>query len=325
MEEIIFPNQIRMIRRTRGKSMQELADFLGVSLSAVSKIEKGYRRIDQEQLVRIADFLSCPIQDVFVNEATSQPDVLQAWKREQDRRNNVNERNGLKVLGAGLRHLRTQKSMTLSEVAENASMTLSVYHRIEMGQREVSEKEFLNISSALGMKHDDLVSGIYELNKNGSLDEYIQRADTRNKGLPGSLSALASGEAVPTQKEGTLPVYGKPADDGMIEIDRNEATGDITCPSALAKAVDAYGLNLCTRRLGALLPTRSVLLVDPNQTVGVGDIAVYFETGTSAKLISVKEDTNGNLIGLRFNPDEKIELNAKTLAALHRVVFISIP
>lgn len=56
MEEIIFPNQIRMYRRVRGRSMQELADFLGVSLSAVSKIEKGYRRIDQEQLVRIAEF-----------------------------------------------------------------------------------------------------------------------------------------------------------------------------------------------------------------------------------------------------------------------------
>ena len=72
MEEIIFPNQIRMYRRVRGRSMQELADFLGVSLSAVSKIEKGYRRIDQEQLVRIAEFLDCPLQDIFVNEASSQ-------------------------------------------------------------------------------------------------------------------------------------------------------------------------------------------------------------------------------------------------------------
>lgn len=40
MEEIIFPNQIRMYRRLRGRSMQELADHLGVSLSAISKIEK---------------------------------------------------------------------------------------------------------------------------------------------------------------------------------------------------------------------------------------------------------------------------------------------
>ena len=50
MEEIIFPNQIRMIRRTRGKTMKELASVLGVSLSAISKIEKGYRRIDEDQL-----------------------------------------------------------------------------------------------------------------------------------------------------------------------------------------------------------------------------------------------------------------------------------
>ena len=33
MEEIIFPNQIRMYRRLRGRSMQELADHLSVSLS----------------------------------------------------------------------------------------------------------------------------------------------------------------------------------------------------------------------------------------------------------------------------------------------------
>lgn len=59
MEEIIFPNQIRMFRRLRGRSMQELADHLGVSLSAISKIEKGYRRVDQEQLVRVAEFLDC--------------------------------------------------------------------------------------------------------------------------------------------------------------------------------------------------------------------------------------------------------------------------
>ena len=53
MEEIIFPNQIRMHRRLRGMSMQELADHLGVSLSAISKIEKGYRRLNQEQLIQV--------------------------------------------------------------------------------------------------------------------------------------------------------------------------------------------------------------------------------------------------------------------------------
>ena len=89
MEEIIFPNQIRMYRRVRGRSMQELADFLGVSLSAVSKIEKGYRRIDQEQLVRIAEFLDCPLQDIFVNE------TAEFWNRPGDNLNRTSFRPGV--------------------------------------------------------------------------------------------------------------------------------------------------------------------------------------------------------------------------------------
>ena len=145
MEEIIFPNQIRMYRRLRGRSMQELADHLGVSLSAISKIEKGYRRIDQEQLVRVSELLDCPMQDLFVNEQNSQEEVVLSWRREQERRNRINERAGLKTLGAGLRQIRNEKNLTLIEVAESSDMTLSVYHRIEMGQREVSDKEFKNI------------------------------------------------------------------------------------------------------------------------------------------------------------------------------------
>ena len=54
MEEIIFPNHIRMYRRLRGRSMQELADHLAVSLSAISKIEKGERNVSLEILSKIA-------------------------------------------------------------------------------------------------------------------------------------------------------------------------------------------------------------------------------------------------------------------------------
>ena len=156
MEEIIFPNQIRMYRRLRGRSMQELADHLGVSLSAISKIEKGYRRVDQEQLVRVAEFLDCPLQELFVNEQNSQQEIVQAWRREQERRNKINEKTGLKTLGAGLRQIRNEKNLTLIEVSESSDMTLSVYHRIEIGQREVSDKEFKNIAKALGITPEEL-------------------------------------------------------------------------------------------------------------------------------------------------------------------------
>ncbi len=172
MEEIIFPNQIRMIRRTRGRTMKEIASILGVSLSAVSKIEKGYRRIDENQLMKISRFLNCPKESIFVYEKTSQPEVLQAWEKEKERRKQINEKSGLKTLGAGLRYLRGDKMLTLHDVAKGAGLTLSVYHRIEMGQREVTEDQFKKIAHALGFDPEGLQIKIYELDMAGTLQEF---------------------------------------------------------------------------------------------------------------------------------------------------------
>ena len=330
MEEIIFPNQIRMYRRVRGRSMQELADFLGVSLSAVSKIEKGYRRIDQEQLVRIAAFLDCPLQDIFVNEASSQPDVVQAWRREQERRNRVNERSGLKMLGAGLRYIRGQKNLTLADVADGAELTLSVYHRIEMGQREVSEDEISRIARALGYTNEELQKQIYDLDKAGALDEFIQRNDARYRAVSGVKSGypdlpVAKAGAKAERQDVVLSVYGQPAENGMVAIDRQASLGTVSCLASMVNGLSAYAVSLCTRRLGNLLPTRSVLVVDPTKMVGLGDLALMYVNETEARIISIREDIDGKLFGVLWNPEEKIEISEDQIAALHRVVQIILP
>ena len=323
MEEIIFPNQIRMYRRLRGRSMQELADHLNVSLSAISKIEKGYRRVDQEQLVKFAEFLDCPIQNLFVNEQSSQQEVVLAWRREQERRNKLNERNGLKTLGAGLRQIRNEKNLTLVEVAENSDMTLSVYHRIEMGQREVSEKEMKNIAKALKMPLDDLRAQIKELDEKGSLEEIIQRNDAKYKLLSTPRGAIASFENNVADKS-TISVYGIAGNNGNIIINPDEEVKRTDCPSFLQNKKDAYAVNLCTKRLGNVLSTRSILFVDPYEPVGTGDIAIYYVNETEAKIISVRENDDGQLYGVRWLPDEKIALNNDDLKKLHRVVFIKL-
>ena len=174
MEEIVFPNQIRMVRRTRGKTMNEIAKCLNISLSAVSKIEKGYRRLDEKQLSTLSNFLRCSKESLFVYENTSQPEVLAAWEKELNRRKQINEQSGLKTLGAGLRYLRGEKMLTLQEVASGAGMTLSVYHRIEMGQREITEDQFEKIAHALGISAEDLQVKIYDLDSSGKLQEFKQ-------------------------------------------------------------------------------------------------------------------------------------------------------
>lgn len=321
MEEIIFPNQIRMYRRLRGRSMQELADHLGVSLSAISKIEKGYRRVDQEQLVRVAEFLDCPLQDLFVNEQNSQQEIVQAWRREQERRNKINEKTGLKTLGAGLRQIRNDKNLTLIEVAESADMTLSVYHRIEMGQREVSDKEFKNIAKALNLSNDELKENIKSLENKGMLDEIIQRNDAKYKLLSSPRGAV-SAFSTPTQEVAKISVYGVAGKNGDILVDFEQESKKVSRPPQLQNKKEAYGLNLCSRRLGSLLPTRSILFVDPQEVVSVGDIAAYYATDDEAKIISIREDEDGKLYGLRWNPDERIDIGNDDLGNVHKVVAI---
>lgn len=326
MEEIIFPNQIRMFRRLRGRSMQELADHLGVSLSAISKIEKGYRRVDQEQLVRVAEFLDCPLQELFVNEQNSQQEIVQSWRREQERRNKINEKSGLKTLGAGLRQIRNEKNLTLIEVAESADMTLSVYHRIEMGQREVSDKEFKNIAKALEMTAEELKEEIKSLEDKGMLEEIIQHNDAKYKLLStprGAISAFTN--AVNNSQDNIkISVYGTAGKDGNVIIDFDEETKKVQRPVKLFSKKDAYAVNLCTRRLGTLLPTRSILFVDPQDVVSVGDIALYFVDEKEAKILSIREDENGQLYGLRWNPDERIEIGNDDLSKIHKVVAIEL-
>lgn len=322
MEEIIFPNQIRMYRRLRGRSMQELADHLGISLSAVSKIEKGYRRVDQEQLVRVAEFLDCPLQDLFVNEQNSQQEVVIAWRKEQERRNKINEKSGLKTLGAGLRQIRGEKGLTLIEVAEGSDMTLSVYHRIEMGQREVSDKEMKNIAKALKMSVEEMKAHINELNDNGLLDEIILRNDSKYKLFSTARSAISTYEVMPDNAQ--ISVYGVAGRDGNILVDLEEEVKKVACPPQLQGKRDAYAVNLCSRRLGNVLPPRAILFVDPQEPVSSGDIALYYISESEVKIVSVRENENGQLCGLRWNPDEKILFRDDDLTKLHRVVFISL-
>lgn len=313
-----------MHRRIHGMPMQELADHLGVSLSAVSKIEKGYRRLNQEQLIQVAELLDCSLQDLYVNEQNSQQEVVQAWKREQERRSKINQSAGLKTLGAGLRHIRTNKGLTLIEVSEHADMTLSVYHRIEMGQREVSDKEYKNIAKALSMTVDQLKSAIQKLDADGQLEDIIEHNDTRYKVLNNARYANLGVSSVDSNDDILVPLYGVGNAEGNIIVSRSGNFKEVTCPNILRGKQDIYAVNLCTRRLGSLLSSRSVLFIDPSEVVSAGDIALFYINETETKLLSIREDENGQLYGLRWNPEERINFNNEDLTKIHKVAVINL-
>ena len=302
MEEIIFPNQIRMIRRTRGKTMKEIAAVLGVSLSAVSKIEKGYRRIDENQLAKISSFLNCPKESIFVYEKTSQPEVLRAWEKEQERRKQINEKSGLKTLGAGLRYLRGGKMLTLQDVAKGAGLTLSVYHRIEMGQREVTEEQFNKIAHALGFATEELQIKIYELDMAGTLQEF------KKAGKPGIFHPKGGYNDLPLRdisfQNTSLEVYDL----------ENSETPVSTSTLTLPQANKCFAINIEGKTLG--LPAQKLTLLVAKETqAAIGEIAVL-KTQKDFKVGSVAQKDTFVFI----TETETIEL--KDLSSTKKVVAI---
>ena len=323
MEEIVFPNQIRIHRKVRGVPMQDLADKLGISLSAISKIEKGYRRLNQEQLIQVAEVLDCSLQDLYVNEQNSQQEVVMAWRKEQERRQEINKSSGLKVLGAALRYIRNDKSLTLIEVAESSEMTLSVYHRIEMGQREVSDKEYQNIAKSLGFEVEALKNEVKKLDEAGALEEIIIHNDTKYK--INNLPRIANDHNNYIDLEALkVPVFGVSGANGSIVVDRSTSTKEAIKPANLHDKRDVYGVSLCTRRLGSILSNRAVMFVAPTEVASVGDIALYYKSEDEAFVVSVREDEAGQLYGLMWNPEERIYFNNDDFNRIHKVVDIAL-
>ena len=324
MEEIVFPNKIRLIRKMHGHSMQELADFLGISLSAVSKIEKGYRRINQAQMLRILEFLDCNVDDIFLSKDHEDTSILNNWKSEGEKRIKENEQTGLKVFGAGIRYLRSKAGKTLSELAKKIGLTISVYHKIEIGQRDIYKDEFSLICKALNIPENKIIGIIEDLAKSGVLNSYLKANKTSFRVLD-NISMINRS----TGKTGffKIPLYGVPSDDGNIIINKGQSDL-INCPNHDIKYSwqDMYALRLCCRRLGSTFPNNTILYINTSLPVGIGDIAVHkihANDQTEVKVMVIKEDTGG-LYGVLKNPNEKVYLNKSDLDKLEKVVFISV-
>ncbi len=333
-EEIIFPNNIRKIRMTRGIKMTDLAKKAALSLSAMSKIEKGVRCMNQKQLLNLCNLLECKLSDVFIKDSD---EIADKWQGEMKRRLKDNEDNGLKIFGAGLRNIRKSQNKTISDAADAAGMTLSVYHKIEVGQRDIYDQEIKQLAKAFGKTVEGLFKHIADLHASGSLDKHIDKAEAKvrsvlvpNSPLSGiDLSAsLYGAKLYDSARKKLVPIFGVSGDKNIIFKKSDEKM--IVAPSSLEGRTSVYAVIPNVRRMGGAFPEKSYMFVDSESIAGAGDLAIAFDEDfnkieydiqTHAHIVFVKEDAKGKLYGQLFNPDEKIPLN-NTNNTLHKVVQI---
>lgn len=327
-EEIIFPNNIRNIRLANGMKMTELARRTKLSLSAVSKIEKGVRRLNQQQLLNVCNILNCKLSDVFIKESD---DVANQWETEIKRRLDDNEHNGLKIFGSGLRKIRQDTGKTIAQAAKDAGMTLSVYHKIEVGQREIYQNEIEPLAKSFAMSADKLFERISKLYKSGELTKQINKVKERVKSVlvPGNTdsdigihSGLYGAKLYDSARKKLVPVFGNP-EKNAIAFKRVDKTM-IIAPMTLEGRKSLYAVIPDNKSMGGMLPNNSYIFVDADKKVSVGDLALCIDKDfnslseddtATAHIVSVHQDAKGKMYGK--TPDEKI-----TGKTMHKIVMI---
>ena len=328
-EEIIFPNNIRNIRLANGMKMTELARQANLSLSAVSKIEKGVRRLNQKQLLNICNILGCKLSDIFIKESD---EVANQWQDEIKRRLNDNEDSGLKIFGSGLRKIRQQSGKTIAQAAADAGMSLSVYHKIEVGQREIYENEIEPLAESFSYNTQTLLDKIADLYKAGELTKQINKVKERVKSVlvPGNPmsgidhSSLYGAKLYDSARKKLVPVFGGPSGK-EIAFKKSDKTM-IVAPTSLEGHKGIYAIRPNSKRLGGFIPERSYVFADSDMPASVGDLAVCIDSDfnsldageiVKAHIAIVRSDSKGRIYGQVSSPEEKIF--AKTM---HRVVMI---
>ena len=309
-EEIIFPNNIRNIRLANGMKMTELARQAGLSLSAVSKIEKGVRRLNQKQLLNICNILGCKLSDIFIKET-----------------------DGLKIFGSGLRKIRQISGKTIANAAKEAGMTLSVYHKIEVGQREIYENEIEPLAKSFAMTVEGLFEKIATMYKSGELNTQINKVKERVKSVlePGNpLSSidmhggLYGAKLYDSARKKLVPVFGMPSGKA-IAFKKSDKTM-IVAPISLEGRSGIYAVMPNQKRLGGFIPEKSYVFADVDAEVKPGDMAVCIDadfneldsdTTVVAQIVSVRQDSKGKVFGQIVSPEEKI-----TAQTMHKVIMI---
>ena len=329
-EEIIFPNNIRNIRIAKGMKMTELARRSNLSLSAVSKIEKGVRRLNQKQLLNVCTILGCKLSEIFIHESDS---MAKNWQNEIKRRLTDNEGSGLKVFGAGLRKIRQRSEKTIADAAHAAKMTLSVYHKIEVGQREVYANEIDILSKAFGYTPDQLFTEIAKLYNAGELTKQIDKVTARVKSVlepenPTSGLDIRGGvygaRLYDNARKKLVPVFGTPNGKG-IRLKKSDETM-IEAPATLEGRSGIYAVMPNSKRLSGFIPETAYVFADANIKPKTGDLAVCVasnfakmdsEETSDAQIVVVQQDSQGKTCGYVSNPEEKI-----TGKSMHKIVMI---
>ena len=275
--------------------------------------------------------MGCKLSDIFIKDTD---EVATKWQDEIKRRMTDNEDGGLKVFGSGLRKIRQQSGKTIAQAAKDAGMTLSVYHKIEVGQREVYKNEIEPLAKSFAQTVESLFAKIANLYKSGELTKNMDKAKERvraalvaedeSSDLGDMQGHLYGAKLYASARKKLGPVFGAPEGKAIKFIKSDNKM--INTPASLDGRRSVYAVVPNSKRLGGFIPENSYVFADAKKSADVGDLAVFLnedfgalkpDTQIIANIAMVRKDSKGNVYGQLVSPEEKI-----TAKVMHKVIMI---
>lgn len=360
---IVFPNNVRALRRARGfRKLLELGPLAPqIPYVRLSKIERGEVVPRVEELLQIASALDANPKDLLID-LTAHDFDMREWASEQFDPSTVDHEAEVLavILGAAIRYLRaSDRSLTPSRLESDFDLTPPVVSRLENGLKPLARWND-SVQSALCRMFNvadqkALVSRILALHEEGVLEPFLpdirnpdQRRQRTAQAISGLLAALDSlgsvwstegnrssrpsmpsnsvsastntsgrgkaaspvpgvlmpNSAQPVPREAgrrLVTVHGSAMADGLVA--RTPTNEQVEVPST--SGPDAWAMRVCWQSLGAGLPGRAVVIVDPDRFPSTGGLAVVREDD-GYRLLAVKTDRQGRLRGYSDYPARDI-------------------
>lgn len=348
---LVFPNHVRKFRKQLNiGSLLELSERVdGITYIRLSKIERGEIFARANELRALAGGLGIEPEDLLVDVDDPAFDIA-AWAEPLHGAApaDVEAERGAVLLAAALRARRGgDPALTIAVLEHDYGIAPVVLSRIENALKPLdrwNEDVRAALRRLFGAADDAaLLAQVEALHAGGALDPVLPlvanpeirlaKSRARIAALREELAAPASAPAtsvpdapvarieVPATIDAEtalvrlLPVFGTPLPDGLIAL--TPTGGVVEAPRNAGPR--AYGLRLGRPTLGAGLPGRATLIVDPDRYPATGGLAVIREDG-ALRVLSVTADRHGRMLGYSQNPDLEVAIDALDPSAVGAVL-----
>jgi transcriptional regulator with XRE-family HTH domain len=346
---LVFPNHVRKFRKQLNiGSLLELSERLPtITYIRLSKIERGEIFARADELRALAQALGIEPENLLIDIDDPAFDIA-AWAEplHGPAPADPEGEHGAVLLAAALRARRGgDPALTIAALEQDYGIAPVILSRIENALKPLdrwNEDVRAALRRLFGAADDAaLVAQVEALHSSGALDPVLPlvanpeirlaKSRIRIAALRGELATpVAATPAPPPETPAVpapepsgadtitvrlLPVFGSPLPGGLIA----QTATDTLVEAPRGAGPRAYGLRLGRPTLGAGLPGRATLVVDPDRYPATGGLAVIREDG-GLRVLSVTADRHGRMLGYSENPDLEVAIDALDPAAVAAVL-----